>query len=61
MYLYYEIVFWCARALIVLAGIMFVWTVGFLLHERYVRGNVDAFKPERRMGPADRRAGVPPC
>jgi hypothetical protein len=30
--------------------------VGSVFYERYVEGNVDAFKPERRVGPADGRA-----
>ncbi|HEU0015600.1 MAG TPA: hypothetical protein VFQ45_18125 [Longimicrobium sp.] len=41
-----------------LAGILLLvamWGVGSVVHERYWLGHVDAFKPERRLGPADRR------
>ncbi|HLM67601.1 MAG TPA: hypothetical protein VK358_08750 [Longimicrobium sp.] len=59
MNVYYEIVFWCAQVVIALGIIGIVWGVGLIFYERYVEGNVDAFKPERRHGPADRRGHLP--
>ena len=56
MNVYYEMVFWCARLVIGLGAIGIVWAVGLVFYERYVEGNTEAFKPERRVGPADRRA-----
>jgi hypothetical protein len=56
MNLFYQITFLAAKFVIVGMILMMLWALGMILHERYVRGNVDAFKPERRVGPADRRA-----
>ena len=56
---YYEIVFWCARVVIALGVVGIVWGLGLILYERFVEGNPDAFAPERRVGPPDRRAQLP--
>lgn len=56
---YYELLFWCARAYIVLCAVFSVYLVGFILYERYVEGNVDAFKPDPRYLPFDRRSERP--
>ena len=58
MSLFYEIVFFGARLVIAASVPLMLWGLGLLLHERYVEGNVDAFKPERRTGPADRRVEI---
>jgi hypothetical protein len=58
MNLFYEAVFLGAKLAMVGLTLTTCWGMGMLLHERYVKGNVDAFKPERRVGPADRRAGM---
>jgi hypothetical protein len=56
MNLFYEVTFLGAKLAIGVLMITSLWAVGLVFHERYVRGNVDAFKPERRVGPANRRA-----
>ena len=58
MNLYYEMVFLGAKISMVCVTLSTCWALGLVFHDRYVNGNVDAFKPERRMGPADRRSGV---
>lgn len=59
MAVYYEIVFWCARVVIALGVVGIAWGLGLIFYERYVAGDVNAFQPERRGGPADRRAHLP--
>lgn len=59
MTLFYDIVLFSVRVYLVLCVLYLVCAVGAILYDRYVSGNVDAFKPQRRVGPADRRAGVP--
>lgn len=59
MAVYYEIVFWCARLVIALGVVGIVWGLALIVYERRVQGNVHAFQPERRAGPADRRAHLP--
>lgn len=56
--LYHEAVFLAAK--LAMAGLTLTtcWGLGVVLHARYVKGDVDAFKPERRIGPADRRASL---
>lgn len=54
--LYVEVLLWSARLAMVGLTLTTCWMVALLFHDRYVNGNVDAFKPERRVGPADRRA-----
>lgn len=56
MNLFYEITFLGAQLVMAALVLMMIYGIGLILHERYVLGNVDAFKPERRLGPADRRA-----
>lgn len=53
---YYETLLWCAQAYLVLCGATMVFAVGSILYERFVEGNVDVFKPERREGQRDWRA-----
>ncbi|HEX6036599.1 hypothetical protein [Longimicrobium sp.] len=59
MNLYYEVLIWAAKLNMLGLAITTFWALGVVVHDRYVNGNVDAFKPERRMGPADRRAHQP--
>jgi hypothetical protein len=54
-----EVLLWCGQACLVLWAVLSVYLVGLILYERFVEGNVDAFKPERREGPPDRRAEQP--
>lgn len=58
MNLYYQFLFWGLT--LSLAGLTATvgWALALVIHDRYVNGNVDAFKPERRVGPPDRRAGL---
>jgi hypothetical protein len=56
MNLYHEILFWSAKLAIAGLTCTTLWGLGLVFYDRYVNGNVDAFKPERRVGPADRRA-----
>lgn len=58
MNLYYELVFLGAKIAMVCVTLSTCWGLGMVFHDRYVNGNVDAFKPERRVGLHDRRAGV---
>lgn len=59
MNVYYEILFWCARVVIALGVIGTVWAVGLVFYERYVLGNVDAFKAELPCVPPDHRDHLP--
>lgn len=59
MNLFYEITFILARLVIAGMAVTTVVVIGMMFHERYVEGNVDAFKPERRTGPDDRRVELP--
>lgn len=52
----YEILFISVRIYLVVCVLLTLVLVGVVFYERYVEGNVDAFKPERRRGPSDRRA-----
>lgn len=58
MNLFYEITILGAKLSMVGLGLTTTWALCTVLHDRYVKGNVDAFKPERRVGPTDRRAGL---
>ena len=55
---YYEFLFLMGKIAMVGLTVTGLWGVGLVFYDRYVNGNVDAFKPERRVGPADRRAGA---
>lgn len=58
MNLFYELTFFLSKlAMAAMAGTT-ILAIGMVFYERYVEGNVDAFKPERRVGPADRRAEI---
>lgn len=59
MNLYYEVLIWGAKLTMAGLTITTLWALGIVVHDRYVNGNVDAFKPERRVGSADRRAHQP--
>jgi hypothetical protein len=53
---FYEILFFTVRVYLVACVLLTIAVIGSVVYDRYVNGNVDAFKPERRVGPADRRA-----
>lgn len=55
---FHEFLFLAAKLTMAGLTITTLWAVGIVFHDRYVNGNLDAFKPERRVGPADRRAGA---
>jgi hypothetical protein len=56
MNLFYEITFLVAK--LTIGGLMLTtaWGIGLVLHERHAGGSAHGLKPERRVGPADRRA-----
>lgn len=58
MNLFYELTFLSAKLVMVALVLTMIWGIVLVLRERYVHGNVDAFKPERRVGPATRRATI---
>jgi len=56
---FYEFVFLLTKVTMVLMVLGILAMLAMVLYERYVEGNEDAFKSERRTGPADRRAEAP--
>ena len=59
MNLFYELTFLSAKLVMVALVLTMIWGMILIRRERYVRGNLDAFKPERRVGPDNRRATLP--
>ncbi len=55
---YYEFLFLVGKITMVGLAVTGLSLVGRVFYDRYVNGNVDAFKPERRVGAADRRSGA---
>jgi hypothetical protein len=56
MNLFHELTFLGAKVVMAALVLTVLWGVSLVLRERHAKGNVDAFKPERRVGRADRRA-----